>query len=185
MYGSRPHFTVYWLAAVFIAGALQGCASGVTRSTDSAPSKPYFADSSTKAGNVLVSLTPEAQAKLADNLKFDQEKLRSTIRRALEAKNLISPAPEASLPVIEVVVRDVRTRSNFTAVAFGFLAGDDHINGDVVVRDPGGRELQRFGVSAAYALGGLGGGQDDARMGWLYETFAKHTVEELTGTAAP
>ncbi len=183
MLNSSPRSPVTLLAALFFAVALAGCASGVTRAPDAKVTQPYFATSSVKAGNVTVSLTPEAQAKLSDNLKFDQEKLRSTVSRALEAKNLVTPAPDASLPTVEVIVSDIRTRSNFTAVMFGFMAGNDHIVGDVVVRDPSGRELQRFNVSASYALGGLAGGQDDARMGWLYETFAKHTVEELTGSA--
>jgi hypothetical protein len=61
------------------------------------------------------------------------------------------------------------------------MAGDDHIYGDVIARDAAGKELQRFSVEASYALGGIAGGIEDTRMGWLYETFAKHTVEELKG----
>ena len=64
---------------------------------------------------------------------------------------------------------------------FGFMAGDDHIDGDVLVHAANGSELQRFSVSASYALGGLAGGQDSARMGWLYESFAERMMEELTG----
>ena len=64
---------------------------------------------------------------------------------------------------------------------FGFMAGDDHIKGEVIIRSPDGVEFQRFGVSASCALGGIAGGQTETRMGWLYETFAKHVVEELTG----
>lgn len=52
---------------------------------------------------------------------------------------------------------------------------------DEVARDASGKELQRFSVEASYALGGLAGGIDDTRMGWLYETFAKHAVDELSG----
>jgi hypothetical protein len=79
-------------------------------------------------------------------------------------------------------VTDIRVRTNFSAVMWGFMAGDDHINGIVVARSPTGDELQRFEVSASYALGGLAGGQDEARMGWLYESFAEETLKELTGT---
>lgn len=134
-----------------------------------------------KAGEVTVALTPAAQKLAADNLKFDQYALLATIHRALEAQNALTREPDGSLPKVEVSVTDIRTRSAFSAVMFGFMAGDDHLKGDVVVRSPAGAELQRFSVSASYALGGLAGGQDDARMNWLYETFAKHTVEELTG----
>ena len=78
-------------------------------------------------------------------------------------------------------MKDFRVRSNFTAVMFGFMAGNDSITGDVVLRDAAGKELNRFEVSASYALGGLAGGMDDARMGWLYEKFAELTVENLGG----
>jgi len=38
-------------------------------------------------------------------------------------------------------------------------------------------------VTASYALGGFGGGQDEMRMSWLYEAFAKALVSEITGAA--
>ncbi len=170
------------LAAVAL---LAGCASGVQRHDDPERRAAYFAGGGKVAQNVTLTLSKEAQAKLTDNLKFDQEKLLSTVRRALDAKGLLAKTPDGSLPTIEIVVTDLRVRSNFSAIMFGFMAGNDTIAGDVIARDPSGKELQRFSVSASYALGGLAGGQDDARMGWLYETFAQHTVEELTGVQKP
>jgi uncharacterized protein DUF4410 len=85
----------------------------------------------------------------------------------------LSLTPEASLAIL---VKDMRVRSNFSAVIWGFMAGSDSVSADIVLRDPAGKELDRFEVSASYALGG----QDDARMGWLYEKFAEETVQELT-----
>jgi hypothetical protein len=108
----------------------------------------------------------------------------ATVRRTLEAKEILTTAPDPALPKIEIVVTSMRVRSNFSAIMFGFMAGDDHIKGDVIVRSPLGQAMQRFTVSASYALGGLAGGQDEARMGWLYESFAKRTLEELTGIEA-
>lgn len=168
-------------AFVLVAMVIGGCASGVKRSDDKGATGPAFAEAGRQCAAVTLQLTPEAQLKVAENLKFDQQKLLETIKRALDAKGLIAQAPDASLPTIIVAVTDIRARSNFSAVMWGFMAGDDHINGDVIVKAADGRELQRFSVSASYALGGLAGGQDDARMGWLYETFAKHVLEELTG----
>ncbi len=81
---------------------------------------------------------------------------------------------------MEIVVTDIRVRSNFNAVMWGFMAGADHIKGDVVLRSASGEQMDRFGVSASYALGGMAGGQDDARMGWLYEKFAEETVTALS-----
>jgi glucose dehydrogenase len=76
-------------------------------------------------------------------------------------------------------VSNIRVRSNFSAVMWGFMAGNDTITGDIIIKDQNGEVLDQFEVSAAYALGGLAGGQDDARMGWLYESFAEETLKEL------
>lgn len=169
------------VASILIMMTLAGCASGVKHSEDKTTTAPAFAEAGKQCSSVTLRLQPAAQLKIADNLKFDQEKLLGTIKRALQARNVIAAGPNPALPTIEVLVTDIRTRSNFSAVMWGFMAGDDHINGEVIVRGPDGRVLQHFSVSASYALGGLAGGQDDVRMGWLYETFAKHVLEELTG----
>ena len=172
------------LAIAVLVAAVSGCASGVKRADESAGRPAYFAGGGRLAGDVTVSLNQEAQGKLADNLKFDQQKLLATVRRALEAKNLLAKAQDVTLPKIEIVVTDIRVRSTFSAVMWGFMAGNDTVSGEVIVRDPAGQDLQRFTVSASYALGGLAGGQEETRMNWLYETFAQHTVEELTGTGS-
>lgn len=164
-----------------VVAQVAGCASGVKRADVADHRNAYFAGEGKRAGAITLSLSKQAQGQIADNLKFDQERLLATVRRALEAKGLLAKQPDGTLPAIEIVVTEVRVRSNFSAVMWGFLAGSDSVAGDVIVKDVGGKELQRFAVSASYALGGIAGGQDDARLGWLYETFAKHTVEELTG----
>lgn len=160
---------------------LAACSSGVTRPDNLALTAPHFADPGRKAGVISLSFSPEGQKSAKDNLKFNQETLLATVRRALEANEVLAKETDPALARIEIVVTDVRVRSAFSAVMFGFMAGDDHINGDVVVRDSSGAEVQRFSVGASYALGGLAGGMDETRMGWLYETFAKHVLEELKG----
>ena len=119
---------------------------------------------------------------MKDNLKFDHEELRKHVERALTAYSIMDTSRKGELPVVEIVVTSVRVRSNFSAVMWGAMAGADNISGDIVIRDVAGEQLDSFHVSASYALGGLAGGQDNARMGWLYEAFAKRAVEEITGT---
>jgi len=159
-----------------------GCASGVARPT--ASSQAGFACSAENpVGGVAVKLTEEGKADLAENLKFDPEALQSHIERALKGNALINTDRKDSLPLLLVEVKDIRVRSNFSAVMWGFMAGNDHIVGDIVVKTPAGAEIDRFEVSVSYALGGLAGGMDSARMDWLYETFAKETIKELTQAA--
>ena len=157
---------------------LGGCASGVTRmdSTMNAASK---VDPVVKA--VSVWLSDDARKLVADNLKFNQETLRSTVERSLQAQNMLKPDAGQKL---DVEVTGFRVRSAFTAIMFGFMAGNDNIEGIVTVTDGSGKVMKRAKVSASYALGGIAGGQDESRMSWLYEEFTKHTVAELSGVSA-
>ena len=134
-----------WLTILMVV-VLAGCASGVQRTDDPGRRAAYFSGGGKVAQDVTLTLSKEAQAKLADNLKFDQEKLLATVRRALDAKGLLAKSPDASLPKIEIVVTDIRVRSNFSAVMFGFMAGNDSVAGDVVARSADGKEIQRFSV---------------------------------------
>jgi hypothetical protein len=153
----------------------------VQRAPEIGLQQPQFDDPGEQAGSLTVKLSDEAQIEAADNLKFSQVELDQKIRQALEVNNLLAEQHDSGLPTIEVTVTSIRVRSSFSAIMFGFMAGDDHINGDVTVRAADGNTLQEFSVSASYALGGLGGGQDSSRLSWLYETFAEHVTEELTG----
>jgi hypothetical protein len=174
------------LFILFVALSLSACASDVIRSADSGLAKPQFAVGQGKqAGNIAVALTEDAQKQAADNLKFNHETLLATVRRALEGNKVLAKDGDPALPRVDILVTDVRVRSNFSAIMFGFMAGDDRIKGDVIVRAPNGTALQQFTISTSYALGGIAGGQDSARMDWLYEAFAKRVLEELTGQPKP
>lgn len=126
-----------------------------------------------------LSLTDEAKKKVSENLKFNPDELLNHVKRGLDANSLLGAA-DKPLPNLEIQVKDMRVRSNFSAVMWGFMAGADSITADIVLKDVAGKELDRYEVSVSYALGGLAGGQDDARMGWLYEKFTEETVKELT-----
>ena len=100
------------------------------------------------------------------------------IERHLDGRGLLN---NQSNQTVEVSINSFRVRSGFSAVMFGFMAGSDSIQGVVAVKNAAGQYIKRAEVSASYALGGIAGGQDSSRMGWLYEEFAKHVVAELTG----
>ena len=162
---------------------LAGCAAGVKRAEDAEKRRAYFAGGGKLASEVTISMSKQAQAQVPDNAGFDQKRLLVAVQRQLRAKGLLANAPDAELPTIEIVITDIRVRTSFSAIMFGVMAGDDHITGDVIARDKSGRELQRFQVSASYALGGVAG-RHETRMGWLYGKFAEQTVNELTGQSS-
>jgi hypothetical protein len=172
------HSKLWALPALML--LMSACASGVSRSPN-AEATPLTFGVNQQAGQVSLSLTPEALKVAATTIRFDQEILLRQIRQGLAQKNALASTPDQALPSVEVVITSIRSRSAFNAVMWGFMAGDDHLNGTVIVRSPQGIEVQRFNVSASYALGGFAGGQTDARMGWLYDTFTNHVVQELTG----
>ncbi|MCC5795494.1 MAG: DUF4410 domain-containing protein [Chromatiales bacterium] len=130
--------------------------------------------------DISISLTAAALEKAAQNLKFDSEQLVLHVRRALDAHSLLEPEGEDAHS-LAIEVTDIRIRSNFSAVMWGFMAGADSISGDIVTLNGAGEEVDRFRVSVSYALGGIAGGQDSARMGWMYEKFAEETLKELQG----
>jgi hypothetical protein len=113
---------------------------------------------------------------LIDNLKFDIDALRNILRRTLESKQLIAADADFTM---NVVVDDIRVRSTFNAIMGGFMAGHDHLNGTATLLRRDGNVAGNFGVSASWALGGWAGGQDSARLSWLYEEFSKKIAEEL------
>ncbi len=127
---------------------------------------------------VQVSMTPEAQALLKDNPQFNTRDLQGYIQRRLEGNGTFNAAAAER---VEVVVTSIRVRSTASAVIFGVLAGQDHMEGKVRVFSPEGRRLHSFDVNASYAFGGAAGG-DGLRMGWMYEKFSELVLAELTGT---
>jgi len=161
--------SVVFLVSLF---AIVGCSSTVTRPDDADTSRPVV-----KAlQDFTVEMSPDAKMLLADNIKFDMHALRATLQRTLEVNNLIAPNGDYRL---KVVVNDIRVRSTFNAMMWGFMAGNDHLRGDATILNLAGEPVYEFGASASYALGGWGGGQDSARMDWLYEKFSEMIADEL------
>jgi hypothetical protein len=151
---------------------IAGCSSQITRPENVDATRPIV-----KAlQDFTVEMSPNAKLQLADNVKFDINALRSTLLRTLEGNSLIAENGDYRL---KVVVNDIRVRSTFNAVMWGFMAGNDHLTGDVIVLNLAGEPIDNFEASASYALGGVGGGQDTSRMNWLYEEFSEMVANEL------
>jgi hypothetical protein len=151
---------------------IAGCSSQITRPENVDATRPIV-----KAlQDFTVEMSPNAKLQLADNVKFDIKVLRSTLLRTLEGNSLIAENGDYRL---KVVVNDIRVRSTFNAVMWGFVAGNDHLTGDVIVLNLAGEPIDNFEASASYALGGVGGGQDTSRMNWLYEEFSEMVANEL------
>ncbi len=158
---------------VILGFGLSGCSSTVKR--DVASVRPLTVQ---PVSSVNVFMTEAGKTKLSENIKFNTESLREIVERTLSAIGLVKKESPVRL---DIAVDDVRVRSTFSAIMWGFMAGDDRVNGTVTLVGGDGALIDKFDVSASYALGGLAGGQDSARMSYLYEAFAQSTVDELQG----
>lgn len=159
--------------ASLLALALTACGGSVKRMDEAAAVQ---ATGLLKVVESKVVLSDEAQKKLADNIKFDSSAFASTIDRTIAASGLVDKGAGNTL---QVTVTSIYIRGTFSAVMFGVLAGADNITGQVKVVDSSGKTLRGFEVSASYAFGGWGGGQDGIRMNYLYEKFAELTRDQL------
>ena len=150
-----------------------GCASSVERMNDS---ETYHYDGQ-KFGKVELTIRKDATDDLDDIVRFDQDELQNMIEQNLEVKGLVDAN---SHNVVKVEITDVRVRSTFNAFMWGFMAGDDHIEGDISLLGENVAPFHTFQVSASYALGGMMGFKE-TRMSWLYEEFSKLTLQEILG----
>ncbi len=164
--------------ATVLVGLLTACASGVSR-MDGATASTALTDSKIKSINVW--LNEGAKKLVADNSRFNQETLKTRIETAFKAQGLLT---DSATQIFDLEITGFRVRSNFSAIAFGFMAGNDNIEGIITIKDGAGKTLKRAQVKASYALGGVAGGQDEARMGWLYDELTKHAVTEVVGVTA-
>lgn len=169
-------FRFIGLGAALVAAALMtGCASGVKR-TDGGKTSVFQPSTEFPIGRVEVKVTDQALAKLKGSFKFSKDQLRGAIQQSLTANQLYR---DHSGMTLDVTVTRVRVRSTFNAVMWGAMAGNDALEGDVALKDAAGKVLDKFAVSASYALGGFAGGQDKSRTNWLYEAFAKEVLGQF------
>ena len=176
-HGGMSKRALRWCFAAVFSASLLGCASGVKRD-EQADTAAIAQAAAARYSALNLYLSDRAQKLLADNAKFNPDALKGTLQRMLGSKNLLATGSPYR---IDVEITDIRVRSNFSAVMFGIFAGTDSVAGTVYVREQDGKQIGRYEVSASYGLGGLAGGQDETRMGWLYEEFARLAVNELTG----
>jgi len=166
------------ICTVILAFILTGCASSVKR-PQVVEFVRYSISPQDQISSVSVHLTEEATRKALDNSMFKPELLLTYVKGVLKAKSLLSESGDQRHPSLEILIKDVRVRSNFSAIVWGFMAGADFITADIVLKDEAGTEIDRFETSVSYAFGGIAGGQGNSRLAWMYAKFAEQAVEEL------
>jgi hypothetical protein len=154
------------------------------RVTNKRPERPdtatdYRYDGS-KFSTVELTVSEDATEDPNDRVRFDDKALRDMIQHKMEVYGIVD---ENSPKKVSIEITDIRVRSSFNAFMWGFMAGDDHILGNITLSGDDGKPLHTFDVSASYALGGFAG-MNETRMSWLFEKFSELTVEEILGKQA-
>lgn len=162
------------MALALLVATLLGCASQVTRPPQAATTRePVRALTSFE---IEISAAAKATMADAETQKFDLVAFRGVVQRTLDAAKLVSPDGDFKLTV---TIDELRVRSTFNAIMWGFMAGTDQLNGTATLNRLDGRPVGSFKVGTSYGLGGFAGGQDSSRVVWLYEEFAKMLTQEL------
>jgi hypothetical protein len=156
--------------------SLAACASSVKRPNTATD---YRYDGS-KFSTVELTVSEDATKDPDDRVRFDDKALRDMIQRKMEVCGILD---ENSPKKVVIEITDIRVRSSFNAFMWGFMAGDDHILGNVRLMEDDGKPRHTFDVSASYALGGFAG-MNETRMSWLFEKFSELTVDEILGKQA-
>jgi len=165
------------IAALVGVLALGGCAATVTRGQRPSDDAARIVGVS----QVSASLSAEAVKQQPDNAAFNREELAGRLRQRLQAKGLTAREAPGR---VEILVTDIRVRGAFSAIMFGFMAGDDHVDGQVRLFDGAGHVVRSFAVHASYAFGGIAGGQDGVRMNWLYDKFTELAMAEVEASVS-
>jgi hypothetical protein len=166
------------LTIIALSLVLVGCSAGVTRPDGDTRNHDVLLS---EPADVTLTLTDSVRKQIGGNLKFDQNHFYEVLKRTFDARGLLAKDGTAAAQHVIIEITDVRVRGTFSAVMWGFLAGNDHLKGRVTLLDADNHPLRYFDVTASYAFGGLAGGQDGMRLDWLYEHFASQTLDELAG----
>lgn len=157
---------------------LGGCSSGVVRKTEAPAPIAQTRAADGRLGEITLTYTTEGKEDAQDDIRFDGDELLRRLKSALQGKALLVRADGAPHPALELQIKSVRVRSDFSAFMFGIFAGRDSISGDVLIKATDGAVIDRFEVAAAYGLGGYLG-ETDHRLNWLYTEFVDRAVEEV------
>jgi hypothetical protein len=161
------------LIVAMLVAVLAACSSNVRMGSSTA-----YAYSGEKYGKVLIVLSDAVSKNKDKAYRAEDLALDRHIIAAMQASNLYD---ESAPGVLRVTVNSIRVRNTFNAVMFGFMAGSDNIDGTVELLDGQQKPRTSFSINASYSLGGFGGGQSDARLGWLRDKFAELTVNTILG----
>ena len=165
-----------WSFSILILLSLAILTSCATTSTLKEQHRDYVYGGE-KYGKVTLSQSEQVLADARKGMRLDDMAIDKKIVVLLKAKGIYD---ENSPNSVNVLINSIYIRNAFNAVMFGFMSGADNIDGTVTLAK-NDNTLAQFDIHPAYALGGIGGGQNEIRLGWLSDKFAEQTIEMILG----
>ncbi len=126
------------IAMALLIAALAGCASQVTRTPDAAAAAAREPVRALTSFEIDISPAGKAAMAEAETQKFDMATFRGVVQRTLDAAKLVSPDGDFKLTV---TIDQLRVRSTFNAIMWGFMAGTDQLNGTATLTRLDGRQV--------------------------------------------
>jgi outer membrane murein-binding lipoprotein Lpp len=155
--------------------SLSACSSSVKRNNSNSSINSSLRS---EVNEVTINFTDEVKTKIKNINSFNIIKFNEGIIEKLDSSGLLNASSQKTL---EIEIDSIRIRSAFSAVMFGFMAGADHISGNIIIKNKSQHVIGEYEISASYALGGLAGGQNETRINWMSNRFSELTAETLSG----
>lgn len=162
---------------VVLSTVLLGFLSGCAGTANLKEQHSGYTYSGEKYGKVTVSQSEKVLEDVRKGMRLDEMALDKKIIAQLKSRGVYD---ESSQDSVVILINSIYIRNAFNAIMFGVMSGVDNIDGTVTLLKEN-TELAKFDVNAAYALGGLGGGQNEVRLTWLSDKFAEQTADMILG----
>jgi hypothetical protein len=135
-----------------------------------------------KFSSATVIITPDAAGKVAADPRFSRDELLTAVTAALQAHQMLDDgAPDRTGRTLQVVVNDLVVQPVSNAVVLGYVVSDVTLAGSLIVRDPDGRQNQRFEIKAGRRLTARVDDKQPKPLTPLYRKFSDLAISRLTG----
>jgi hypothetical protein len=150
-------------------------------SSTEAATSPVVAPQIQTVRSVALALTPQAQAKVTEDPRFNTDALLTAIKSELQTRKVLDTNSPTN-NVAEIIIDDFTMRPTSNVILFGNIISNGTIKGEIHLRDNQGSELKNFGIEAKTRLSIPANGESKNPLEPLYRQFAVMTADSLTGT---
>lgn len=166
-----------FLKTIFLVSAL-GLVACTSNVRPEAGMTGAYVNSGEKFSQITVGMSDSVAEDTRKQVRINELKLDENLRSELAKRGLFD---QSAANTIKITVNKLHIRSAGLAIMFGVMAGTDNMEGTVALYDGAGKQKASFVINASYSLGGLAGGANSVRLGWLSGKFAELAADAIQG----